>query len=105
MNWWWKEKPTHSAVATGATTTSPGLTEAEIDRALAVREELPLWRAVLQLINTAEENANHNAAEDIDHYGTCAGYVGGAEHLRMLKEELERRRVEGLRKLREAASE
>jgi len=75
------------------------LSEQELNAALAVSESDPQWRAVLQLIVTAEENANVNAAANMDPATVLAGYVGGADHLRMLREELLNRREEGLDQL------
>ena len=68
--------------------------EKELDLALGVAEENELWRAIHQLIDTAEENANSNAA--VQPPEAMSGYVGGAEHLRLLREELERRRTNGI---------
>lgn len=56
----------------------------------------PSWAAILQLIDTAEANANEEAAEDIHQPTVMAGYVGGAKHLRILRQELENRRAKGL---------
>jgi len=86
MSWW---KPQVRVVVRK----QPPLKEDVIDLALAVQEENSMWRAVHQLIDTAEENANENAAADL------AGqreYVGGAKHLRVLREELIRRRERGI---------
>jgi hypothetical protein len=77
------------------------LTEPQINAALAVAEDTPLWRAVMQLIATAEENANQNAQDSMDPPTVMAGYVGGASHLRMLRDELTQRREEGIKELGE----
>lgn len=66
----------------------------------ATADEYPLWRAIMQLIDVAEDNANENASSNMDPLGALAGYVGGAAHLRMLREELYNRREVG-RQLRE----
>ncbi len=75
------------------------LSESELNAALAVSKDDPQWRAVLQLIITAEENANSNAAANVHPPTVMAGYVGGADHLRMLREELINRREEGIDEL------
>jgi len=108
--WWWIENrwlkrqrgPALRSFSVG------GLTEQKLNLALAVEEKDPAWCAVHQLISTAETNANQNAAEDIQDPTVMAGYVGGAQHLRMLREELLQRREEGLRlrgALRKAGTE
>lgn len=78
---------------------SKELTENELNAALAVSKEDRLWRALHQLINTAEENAYENANASIEQPGTLAGYVGGAAHLKMLREELYSRREDGIKLL------
>lgn len=77
------------------------LSEAQINAALAVAEDNPLWRAVQQLITTAEDNANRNAQDSMDPPTVMAGYVGGASHLRMLRDELVSRREDGIKELGE----
>ena len=72
------------------------LSEAQLNTALAVGSDTPLWRALLQLIDTAVENANDNASAPDVSWMQMAGYVGGAAHLRMLREELVNRRENGL---------
>ena len=67
----------------------------------AITDEAPLWRAIHQLIDVAEDNANENAAVNMDPPGTLAGYVGGAAHLRMLRDELYSRRDIGRQLLEE----
>ena len=70
--------------------------EGELNLTLAgIADEHPLWRALHQLIDTAEENAIENASANMDPPGVLAGYVGGAAHLRMLREELHSRREIG----------
>ncbi len=71
----------------------PPLKEEMIDLAMALKEESLVWRALHQLIDTAEENANENAAMFLVEQRE---YVGGAKHLRMLREELVRRRDRGI---------
>jgi len=72
------------------------LEEAELNLTLgAIADEHPLWRAVHYLIDVAEENANENASENMDPPGILAGYVGGARHLRLLRDELYSRREIG----------
>jgi hypothetical protein len=73
------------------------LTENELNAALAVAKEDRLWRALHQLIDTAEENAHENAWANMDPAGILAGYVGGAAHLKMLREELVSRREDGIK--------
>jgi hypothetical protein len=73
------------------------LTENELNAALAVPRDDRLWRALHQLIDTAEENAHENASASMDLAGILAGYVGGAAHLKMLREELYGRREDGIK--------
>jgi hypothetical protein len=73
------------------------LAENELNAALAVPKDDRLWRALHQLIDTAEENAHENASASIDVSGTLAGYVGGAAHLKMLRDELYSRREDGIK--------
>jgi len=93
MSWPWqiqrKVKIEHARV----------FSEGELDAALAVTHDNPVWRAVHQLIDVAESNANENAAANTNNPGDCAGYVGGAAHLRMLREELYTRRTLGIQEL------
>jgi hypothetical protein len=77
------------------------LSEAQINASLAVAPDDSMWVAVLQLINTAEANANRNAQDGMDPPTVLAGYVGGAAHLRMLRDELIDRRQDGIRELGE----
>ena len=76
--------------------TGKELSEPELDAALAVAEDDRLWMAVHQLIDTAEENAHANADANMDPPTVLAGYVGGAAHLKMLREELLSRREAGI---------
>jgi hypothetical protein len=62
------------------------LSEAELNAAFAVPMDDRLWRALHQLIDTAEANAHENAWASMDPPGILAGYVGGAAHLKMLDE-------------------
>ena len=73
------------------------LSENELNAALAVPKENTLWRALHQLIDTAEENAHENASASIDVPTGLAGYVGGAAHLRMLRDDLLSRREDGIK--------
>jgi hypothetical protein len=74
--------------------------ESDLNIALAAAaDEHPIWRAVHQLIDVAEENANENAAASMDPPTVLAGYVGGAGHLRMLREELFNRRALGMEQI------
>src|SRR5215475_991654 len=73
------------------------LTENELNAALAVSTEDRLWRALHQLIDTAEANAHENAWASMDPATLMAGYVGGAAHLKMLREELLSRREDGIK--------
>jgi hypothetical protein len=73
------------------------LTENELNAAFAVSKEDRFFRALLQLIDTAEENAHQNAFASMDPPTVLAGYTGGAAHLRMLRDELLDRREEGIR--------
>ena len=78
--------------------------EAELNLVLAgITDEAPLWRVIHQLIDVAEDNANENAASNMDPLGTLAGYVGGGAHLRMLREELHSRRALGQEQLEQRA--
>ena len=70
--------------------------ETELNLTLgAIADEHPLWRAIHHLIDVAEDNAIENAGANMDPPGVLAGYVGGAAHLRMLREELYSRRKIG----------
>jgi len=70
--------------------------EAELNLTLAaIADEHPLWRAIHHLIDVAEDNAIENAGANMDPPTVMAGYVGGAQHLRMLREELYSRRKIG----------
>lgn len=73
------------------------LSERQLNAACALGEssQLPLWKAIHQLLDTAEENANENAAANMDPPGLLAGYVGGAAQLRLLREDLYRRLENG----------
>lgn len=73
------------------------LTEAELNAAFAVAMDDRLWRALHQLIDTAEANAHENAWASMDPPMILAGYVGGAAHLKMLREELLSRREDGIK--------
>src|SRR5262245_34116246 len=46
------------------------------------------WGAVCQIIDQSEAEANNAAADAVANYGICAWGVGGAEHLRLLKDTL-----------------
>jgi len=93
MSWPWqiqrKVKIEHARV----------FSEGELDAALAVTHDNPVWRAVHQLIDVAESNANENAAANTNNPGDCAGYVGGAAHLRLLRDEMHNRRAAGIDQL------
>src|SRR6516225_6157096 len=90
MTWPWQ-------IRRGAKIERPRVyTESELNAALAVTHDNPVWVAVHQLIDVAESNANENAVARIDNLGECAGYVGGAAHLRMLREEMHNRRAAGI---------
>lgn len=73
------------------------LTEGELNAALAVAKGDRLWLALHQLVDTAEENAHENARASMDVPGVLAGYVGGAAHLKMLRDELYSRREDGIK--------
>jgi len=73
------------------------LDENELNTALAVPLDDRLWSALHQLIDTAEENAHENAWANMDPPGILAGYVGGAAHLKMLRDELYSRREDGIK--------
>jgi hypothetical protein len=73
------------------------LSEADLNAALAVPMDDRLWRALHQLIDTAEANAHENANANMDVPTVLAGYVGGAAHLKMLREELLSRREDGIK--------
>jgi len=65
------------------------LTPAELTQALRVSDGHPMMRAVLQLIDQAEADANANAAEDIHLPGTVAAcHIGGGKYLRELRAEI-----------------
>lgn len=89
MTWWPRQRV---KVETGRE-----LGENELDAALAVPKDDRLWRALHQLIDTAEENAHENANANMDPATVMAGYVGGAAHLKMLREELLSRREAGIK--------
>jgi hypothetical protein len=73
------------------------LSERELNLACALSEtsQAILWKAVHQLIDTAEENANDNAAANMDPPALMAGYVGGAAQLRLLRDDLYARLEQG----------
>jgi hypothetical protein len=73
------------------------LSERELNLACALSEtsQAILWKAVHQLIDTAEENANENAAANMDPPALMAGYVGGAAQLRLLRDDLYARQAQG----------
>lgn len=72
----------------------------ELTQALGVHLEHPVLRAILQLIDTAEDNANRAAADDPRQRDK---YIGGAEQMRLLRDDILARRenVLKLRKLDE----
>jgi len=75
---------------------APAFDETELNITLAaIADEHPLWRAIHHLIDVAEDNAIENASANMDPPTVLAGYVGGAGHLRMLREELHSRRAIG----------
>lgn len=81
------------------------LEERQINAALANLDPVnPAWLAVHQLIETARENALENADQNMDPPGILAGYVGGAAHLKMLKDDLNHRRELGLQQRTEEPS-
>lgn len=76
------------------------LKEREINAAFASLEPThPAWLAFHQLIETARENALENADQNMDPPTILAGYVGGAAHLKMLRDDLNIRREAGLAQL------
>ena len=73
------------------------LEEREINTAFANLEPThPAWLAFHQLIETARENAMENADQNMDPPTILAGYVGGAAHLKLLRDDLNGRRELGL---------
>lgn len=82
------------------TTKGRAMSEGELNQAFQVPDTDPQWRATLQLLETAEQNANAQAAASIDQTNRMAGYVGGAEHLALARGDLIRRREAGLAELR-----
>jgi hypothetical protein len=72
------------------------MTEAQLNDALAVAETHPYHRAILQLIDTARENATLEAGESIATPTLLAGYVGGGRHLILLRDDVLERRKLGL---------
>jgi hypothetical protein len=81
------------------------LNERELNAACAmVDENHPLWLAIHQLIDTARDNALENADQNMDPPGILAGYVGGAAHLKLLKDDLHNRRELGLAQSEEKGS-
>lgn len=81
------------------------LTEGQMNAALQVPQHAPIWQTLLQLLATAIENAQLNAAAELKATNVSAGlvvagYVGGGEHLAMFRDELIVRREEGLKELR-----
>ena len=88
-----------------ALTGRPPLDERELNAACAmIDEKHPFWVAIHQLIETARDNALEDAAENMDPPGILGGYVGGASHLKILREELSRRRELGLAQQQEKGS-
>ncbi len=48
-------------------------------------DDHPLARAILQLITAAERECNKLAAEVLKDHADCASYLGGAEAMRLLR--------------------
>jgi hypothetical protein len=73
------------------------LPQLELTARLAVADTNPVLEAVRQLIDTAEENAERQSAANIGvSTEKVVGYTAGAEHLRMLRDELAARQAAGL---------
>lgn len=79
-----------------ATAAAPSLTEEELNHALAnLTDGHPSWRTLMQLLGVAIDNAYANANLSITSTNELAGYVAGAEHLKMFRDELRTRRQLG----------
>lgn len=82
----------------------PEMNEEELNTACRVSESHPFYRAVCQLLTTAARNAYINANAHIAENNKLAGYVAGAEHLFMLRDEIERRRELSLESFRRSTT-
>lgn len=79
------------------------LSEEELDKAFAGTLKHPIIRAFVQLLDTAEDDANRKAAEEPENREM---YVGGAARLRLLLDEIAIRHERGqMRRRQQAASE
>ncbi len=68
------------------------LSDLELDDIFSVTLEHRMLRAILQILDTAEDNANRNAATDP---ANREGYVGGAAQLRLVMDDLLSRQERG----------
>lgn len=85
---------------------TPSMSEAEINTALRVADNNPLWCAIVQMLDEWKEEAVSNAsAESIENNALAmSGYLGGAEHLQSFKLELIRRRSQQIQSKRSVPS-
>lgn len=65
---------------------APAMPEKELAGAFAYALDEPRMRATLQLINDLERDAINAAHENVGNAPVCANYLGGAEHLGMLRD-------------------
>ena len=76
--------------------TSPRLSEVEMNAALALSKDSPIFKTLLQLLGDFCEDAVRGAVNSVGDNKATA-YIGGWEHLDSFREELLRRREEGLK--------
>jgi hypothetical protein len=77
--------------------------EDQLNRVFAVEETHEMFQALLQLLETAKENAHDNAAAELKGNNPLlvAGYTGGAQHIDMVREDIVARRQLGLKAIRD----
>jgi hypothetical protein len=79
---------------------APQLTEDELTAACRVADTNPLWCAVHQLIDRLEYNCQQKQWIYLENNSRLLGYIGGAEHLEQLRDDLVARRDASLGTLR-----
>lgn len=75
------------------------LDEDQLNRVFAVPEKHEMFQALLQLLETAKQNAHDNAAQELKYNNPLliAGYTGGAQHIEMVRDDIISRREIGLK--------
>jgi hypothetical protein len=66
----------------------PPLTDEQLERAFVVEDDLPLFRAMLQLIETNALEATEAAEQSVANPYISASCNGGAEHLKRLRDRM-----------------